>query len=100
MYITLSELKSHLNLDNDFKADDQILLVYEQAAEAQAEAHLNRKLKDCLVDGRLPKNIEVGILMLAGHFYNSREAVTYSSAQELPLGVRYLWDAVKYWNIP
>lgn len=100
MYITLSELKSHLNIDKDYKADDDLLLIYEQAAEAQAEAHLNKKLADCLEEGRLPRNIEVGILMLAGHFYNSREAVTYSSAQELPLGVRYLWDAVKFWNVP
>ena len=58
MYITLSEIKSHLNIDDDHKADDDILLVYEQAAEAQAEAHLNRKLKDCLEEGRLPKNIQ------------------------------------------
>lgn len=100
MYLTLSEIKSHLNIDKEFKGDDEILLIYEQAAESAVEAHLNYKLSESLEDGRLPYNIKVAILLLIGNMYNNREAVTYGSAIEVPLAYRYLLDAVKYWNIP
>lgn len=100
MYHTLETVKNHLLIDKDFHDDDQILLVYLQAAEAAAEAHLNKKLINCLEDGRLPYNISVAILMMIGNFYNNREATSYSTVQEVPLGARYLLDAVKYWNVP
>ena len=102
MLITLSTIKQHLNLDENFKEDDNLLLLYLQASEAAVSKHLDMPL-DTLVDpktGYLPKSVEACILLMIGNLYANREAVTYSSAIEVPLSYSYLISLNKHYWIP
>ena len=66
-YITLNQLKSHLNIDSDFTADDSLLEMYGDVAEAVVQRHLCILLSE-LVDGGgvLPPPIRQAILFYAG----------------------------------
>lgn len=99
MYITISEAKQHLIIDADFCDDDAIILQYIQAAEEAVANHLDKPLKDCLVNGSLKANIKSAILLLLGVYYANREAVSYARAIELPFSVRYLLQGDRKFSI-
>lgn len=99
MYITISEAKQHLIIDADFNDDDAIILQYIQAAEEAIANHLDKPLKDCLVNGSLKANIKSAILLLIGVYYANREAVTYANARELPFSVKYLLQGDRKFSI-
>lgn len=90
MYITLSEIKAHLNIDRCFKEDDALLLTYIKASEDSVEKYYGKPLSEVLEDGELPYSLKACILLFAGHLYNNREAVLYQQTYELPLGYKYL----------
>lgn len=102
MFLTLSTIKQHLNIEQSFKEDDNLLLLYLQVAEDAVERHLDMPL-NTIVDpktGYLPKSVEACILLMIGNLYANREAVTYSSAIEVPLSYRYLISLNKHYWIP
>lgn len=94
MYITIDKVKKHLNIDADFLDDDNYITSLIEVAENVVERHIGYKLSDKVEanDGCLPKGIEHAMLLLIGHFYNTREAVTFGTGTELPLGYNYLLD--------
>lgn len=87
MFITLSELKASLNIDNEFKEDDNLLLMYLQAAENTVEKHLCKPLPILAQenDGELPAEIKCCIMMTVGSLYNARESVSYASISQNPM---------------
>lgn len=96
-YITLNQLKSHLNIDSDFTADDNLLEMYGDVAEAVVQRHLCILLSE-LVDGGgvLPPPIRQAILFYAGNLYNARESVSFGTApQNIPFTYQYLLDLYK-----
>lgn len=99
-YITLNQLKSHLNIDSDFTADDSLLTMYGDVAEAVVQRHLCILLSE-LVDGGgvLPPPVQQAILFYAGNLYNARESVSFGTApQNIPFTYQYLLDLYKNYS--
>lgn len=92
MYLTLTEIKSHLNIDTSFTSDDALLLAYGQAAEQSVERDIDCSLDEYANDkGEIPAPLHLACLMLTAHFYASREPVAYAvSVASIPYSVGYL----------
>lgn len=46
----------------------------------------------------LPKAAKAGLLLLIGHLYENRQAVSTLSLEEIPMGARSLLDTIKIWS--
>lgn len=90
--VTLDMLASHLRLDPGAVAEEAELLgLYLGSATEFVETHTELKLRGD--DGEavaVPDMARAAILLLAGHFYANREAVSATKLEEVPLGVRRL----------
>lgn len=100
MYILLNDLKDHVLVDRDFFEDDNLMLIYINAAEDAVARYLNKKLEDTLVDGELPASIYAAILLYAGHLYANRETVAFAQASEIPLSFTYLLNLNRNYTKP
>ena len=85
MYITIEDLKKHLNVDHS-EDDDYIGELSEVAEDAVAE-YLNRPISDFVIDGKLKASVRHAIRLLVGTWYASRESVAFASPSVLPDGV-------------
>lgn len=97
MYLKLDAIKKHLNINDDFTADDVYLVGLAEAVETIVERHIDNKL-DMLASksgGGIPKPLLQAMLLLLGHFYESREAVSYVTASEVPLSYDYILSLYK-----
>lgn len=85
MFLSLSQIKKHLNIDASFTDDDNYLLSLADVAAQMVEAHIDKPLNE-LTDGEgnLPAPLVHAMLLLVGNFYANRESVTFASAQPLP----------------
>lgn len=82
--VTLSLAKAHLNIDHS--ADDELIQLYIDAAEAWFENHTGRKLAE--IDP-IPADIKLAMLNLVAFYYMQREAVSFGDAVRLaPYGVQ------------
>ncbi|MGN7960886.1 head-tail connector protein [Brucella sp. 22210] len=80
--VPLTLMKAQLKID-DHNVDDELITHYLEAAEEWIVAFIGQTIPD-----PAPASIKQAIMMLAGHWYRSREAVTIDlSAATLPLGV-------------
>ena len=84
MYVTLTEAKKHLNIDESFQDDDNYIGVLIQVAEEAIAHHIDIALEDMVVDGVLPSAIHHSILLLVGNLYANREPVAYTSVAKVP----------------
>lgn len=98
MYILLEDAKKHLNIDEYFTDDDLYIISLIKAAEDAVSLRIDRKLEDCLVDGELSDSIRHSILLLVGVWYNSREAVSFGGATEIPYTADFLFNLNKCYN--
>ena len=87
----LSLLKAHVRAD-DFADDDAYLQHLLDTAEQHVADATNRSLADLveLGGGELPYSITHAVLLLAGHWYNQREAATTASTSAVPYAIDYL----------
>ena len=86
MYITVEDLKRHLNVDHS-EDDTYIGDLYEVAEDAVAE-YLNRPLTDFVDnDGHLKASVRHAIRLLVGTWYASRESVAFAAPSVMPDGV-------------
>lgn len=92
MYITLSQAKKQLQIDEDFNDDDNYIISLIQVAEDAIAKHLDIPLQGILVGGTLPPTIIQSILLLVANLYANREPVAYSSAVKVPYTIEYLVD--------
>lgn len=90
MYITLNDVKKHLNIDDSFKEDDNYITSLIKVAEDAVAKNENIALKDIEEDGELPSSVAHSILLLVGNLYNNREATSYSVPNEVPYAYKYL----------
>lgn len=74
MYITLQTAKQHLIIDESFKEDDKLILLYIQAVESATAQYLGKPLSELLVDGELPKSLVAAMLLQIGTLYANRES--------------------------
>ncbi|KYN82208.1 hypothetical protein ATY36_13785 [Vibrio cidicii] len=102
--IDLDKVKNQCSIDADITEHDQLLTLYLSAAKRSVENYLNRPVywtqEEVPKDPELvPENAfvakedtELAALLLVGHWFGHREAVTESSVKTLPLGVSFLLD--------
>ncbi|MBO9859390.1 head-tail connector protein [Xanthomonas sp. A1809] len=98
--VTETQVRAHVRLDGD----DESANVYAEAAEQAAQDFLNRQVyKDtdslaaAVLDGSAGFDpmvanpaIIAAVLLITGHLYRNREAVTDETANQLPLGAHAL----------
>lgn len=82
--VDIALLKQHVRAD-DFSEDDAYLAHLLEAAEAYV-CNATHRTSDELVDagGKLPATLQQAILLIAGHWYNQREAVSSVAMVEVP----------------
>lgn len=93
MFITLQDVKKHLNIDEYYHDDDEYLNHLIIVAEKVVEKHIDcdfSVLQDEV--GMIPAPLLHSILLFIGNMYQSRESVSFTTAYELPLSFRYLLD--------
>lgn len=96
MYLTLDEIKKHLNLDLDFNEDDDYLLGLAKVAINAVSIHIDRDFKELEdEEGNLPPALQHALLLLIANYYNNRESVTNVSANNIPFSYNYLLDLFK-----
>ena len=90
MYLTKTEVRRHLNIDDDYHDDDELIVQYIQIAEDAVAKHLDRDLKEVCKDGVLFPSVKGAILLLIGTYYANRESVTFGKPVEVPFTLKYL----------
>lgn len=91
-YLTLEEIKKHLNIDSEFTDDDAYIESLGDVAEEIVSRHLNSDLELIAYDNedKLPAPIKQACLLLIGDFYQNRENNVFTSVTELPHSYEYL----------
>lgn len=87
-YLTLSEIKDHLNL-NSGTADDTKLQTYIDSAEGTFTELTGRTLDTNATTGfpaGVPATVKHGLLLLTGHNYRVREAFGDQDVAAMPFG--------------
>lgn len=86
MYITIEDLKKHLNVDHD--EDDTYIEELAEVAEDAVAEYLNRPLAGLVDDaGKLKASVRHAIRLLVGTWYANRESVAFASPSIMPDGV-------------
>lgn len=98
LYLTLDEIKKHLNIDSDFTEDDAYLESLETVAVELIQKHIDHSLNLLEVDGKLPLSLQQGILLCIGNFYNNRESVAYAQSHEVPSNLQWILDLYQYYD--
>lgn len=89
--VDLELLKKHVRAD-DFADDDDYLARLLDAAEQYVCTATNREAAELLEmgDGKLPTMLQQAVLLIAGHWYNQREAVSGVQMAEVPYTLQAL----------
>lgn len=87
--VDIALLKQHVRAD-DFSDDDTYLAHLLEVAETYVCDATNRTRDELLTDGKLPVTLQQAVLMIAGHWYNQREAVSGVQMSEVPYTLQAL----------
>lgn len=89
--VDLALLKKHVRAD-DFSDDDEYLTHLLTAAEQYVCRATNRSAEELLQmgDGIFPAELQQAVLLIAGHWYNQREAVSGVQMAEVPYTLQAL----------
>jgi len=83
-YLTLPQIKKHLNIDDYYEGDDTYLTSLGDVCEQIAEQHIQRPLSELSVNGEIPAPIIQAMLLFLGTLYMNRESVSYGQAYQIP----------------
>lgn len=101
MYITLSQAKKHLNIDESFIDDDDYINDLISVAELAVELHINQSLSGLTTStnasgetvNELPAPLKQAMLLMIGGLYSIRENVSFTGkAIAIPYNYQYLLD--------
>lgn len=105
-YISLDELKKHLNIETEFTDDDTYLKHTISVAELSVISYCNGGLIPTAVTDELnvetlvvPDAVKHGILLLASHLYLNRNPIAFTATTEIPLGFKYLLNPYRNYVI-
>lgn len=99
MYLTLNQIKKHLNIDSTFTADDTYLMNLASVAENAVQKHIDNELSELEDDyGQLPMPLTQAMLLMIGTLYAKRESIAFASVVEVPLSYDYLLSLYKNYN--
>lgn len=86
MYISVDDLKKHLNVDHS--EDDDYIKELAEVAEDAIATYLNRPMTDMIDDyGNVRASVRHATRMLVGTWYANRESVAFASPSVMPDGV-------------
>lgn len=92
-YITLDQLKKHLNLNEDFRDDDQYLYSLIKSSQEVVEKFIDQPLRDCEIsDGKIPDSLRHAMLLFAANLYENRESTAPLHLSEVPHAFQFLLD--------
>lgn len=96
-YLTLEQIKKHLNIDSDFTEDDTYITSLGDVAEAIVSKHVQYKFSDLAQNngGVLPPPIVHACLLLIGNLYMNRESVSAANLNNIPFSYEYLLGLYK-----
>lgn len=100
MYLTLPEIKKHLNIDEDFKDDDVLLLDLASAAENLVQRSINQNLSSLEnEEGDIPSPLKLCALTLVATHYADRESVNPAAMTAVPHSFEFIIDRyMNYFN--
>lgn len=100
MYLSLSDIKKHLYIDDTFTDDDEYLLSLADVAEKVVERHIDSNLNVIveLEGGVLPSPLIQAMKLFIGNMYANRESISFASTQEIPLSYQYLLSLYKNYS--
>ena len=90
--IELTDVKSHLRLDDDYQDEDTLLIGYIDAALEVCQKHIGKRFDSGL---ELTAAIKVGCLMYITFLYEQRSMVSDVESTEVPLTVSALWSVYR-----
>lgn len=99
-YLTLEEIKKHLNLDSEFIDDDAYLTALASASEDVVSKYIDyplTQLEDS--EGSLPEALKFAMLLWIGTIYSVRESVTAVSMSTVPHSLELLCDLYRDYTI-
>lgn len=102
MCTTIEKLRAQCRIDADDTAEDEMLLLYYGAATRKAENYINRKLyegdvPDTDPDGlKIADDILLALMLLVGHWFNSREEASDVTKMSIPFGFTSLLEPYRY----
>lgn len=85
MYMTVEDLKKHLNVDHS--EDDTYISDLIEVAEDYVATYLNAPLTEYVEDDKLKASVKHAIRLLVGTWYANRESVAFATPSVLPDGV-------------
>ena len=84
-YLTLPQIKKHLNIDDYYEGDDTYLTSLGDVCEQIIAEHIETPLATIAEErGGLPAPLIHAMLLLLGTFYMNRESVSYGQAYQIP----------------
>ena len=91
MYISLSEMKEHLLLDDSFTSDDKYIASLIDIAEVTIANYTGvPQLKDLEINGLLPSPLVLCIKFLVTNFYEHRETLSEKQLYKNVYALDYL----------
>lgn len=99
-YITVSQLKHHLQIDQDWDEDNSYLLHLIDASENIVAKAINKPLYACVTqEGILPPSITHSILLVAGSLFENRESVAPVQMHKVPHSLDWLLGLDRHYHI-
>ena len=93
-FITLQELKRHLNVESDYIDDDGILQDLIEVTAIAIKNYLNNELSG-YTETNIPLTIKQASLLLAAHLYTNRQIISFANGVEIPYTFKFLLDPYK-----
>lgn len=92
-YVTLPELKQHLNVD--FDDDDNYIQSLIIPVQLSIEAYLNNPLESYVRDNGIDKRIWHATRILCANLYANRESVSFATPSVIPFTIGLLLQPLK-----
>ena len=92
-YVTLPELKQHLNVD--FDTDDEYIQGLIEPVQLIIESYLNRPLEELVRDGKIDRRVWHATRIIAADFYANRNSIAFVQAYIIPGHVVMLLQPLK-----
>lgn len=99
-YLTLDEIKKHLNIDSEFSSDDDYLTSLATAAEDVVSRYIDYPLSKLEnEDGAIPTALKFAMLLWIGTIYNVRESVSSMNLSTVPHSLELLADLYRDYKL-
>ncbi|MEQ0402233.1 head-tail connector protein [Klebsiella variicola] len=102
MSTTIEMLRAQCRIDIDDATEDELLTLYFTAARRRAENFINRKLHEDSVPDTDPDGLTIAddillaLMLLVGHWFNSREEASDVNKMSIPFGFTSLLEPYRY----